>query len=98
MFGYWVYKIVNIGAILFIIIVVVGGIFNAVNAVNKDRHTIKNEPTQKSSGYKTYKCLKCGAERKGKYVENFDTSNCAMGGEHEFVEEWKWKIKNRKAN
>lgn len=96
MFGYWVYKIVNIGAILFIIIVVVGGIFNAVNAVNKDRHTIKNEPTQKSSGYKTYKCLKCGAERKGKYVENFDTSNCAMGGEHEFVEEWEWKIKNRK--
>lgn len=96
MFGYWVYKIVNIGAILFIIIVVVGGIFNAVNAVNKDRHTIKNEPTQKSSGYKKYKCLKCGAERKGKYVENFDTSNCAMGGEHEFVEEWKWKIKNRK--
>ena len=95
MFGYWVYKIVNIGAILFIIIVVVGGIFNAVNAVNKDRHTIKNEPTQKSSGYKTYKCLKCGAERKGKYVENFDTSNCAMGGEHEFVEEWEWK-KNRK--
>ena len=95
MFEYWVDKIVNIGAILFIIIVVVGGIFNAVN---KDRHTIKNEPTQKSSGYKTYKCLKCGAERKGKYVENFDTSNCAMGGEHEFVEEWRWKIKNRKVN
>ena len=54
--------------------------------------------SQKSSGYKKYKCLKCGAERKGKYVENFDTSNCAMGGEHEFVEEWEWKIKNRKAN
>ena len=54
--------------------------------------------SQKSSGNKTYKCLKCGAERRGKYVENFNTSNCAMGGEHEFVEEWRWKIKNRKAN
>ena len=52
--------------------------------------------SQKSRGYKTYKCLKCGADRHGKYVENFDTSNCAMGGEHEFVEEWEWKIKNRK--
>lgn len=52
--------------------------------------------SQKSSGYKTYKCSKCGAERHGKYVENFDTSNCSMGGEHIFVEEWKWKMENKK--
>lgn len=61
---------------------------------------IRNSPTspssQKSSGYKTYKCSKCGVERHGKYVENFDTSNCAMGGKHKFVEEWKWKMENKK--
>lgn len=80
-----------IGALMYIIC-----IFKFLSLVIRNSST--SPSSQKSSGYKTYKCSKCGVERHGKYVENFDTSNCAMGGEHKFVEEWKWKMENRKVN
>lgn len=78
-----------IGALMYIIC-----IFKFLSLVIRNSST--SPSSQKSSGYKTYKCSKCGTERHGKYVENFDTSNCAMGGEHKFVEEWKWKMENKK--